>query len=210
MDSILQTSIATFLGFFAIMNPIANTAVFIGLTSSCSAEQKKKIAFKALITTFIIIAIFILLGNIIFKFFGITLPALRVAGGILIFLVGYDMLNNKTSEMHSDDEKNLSNTNVLNLAITPLAVPLLAGPGTIATAMNFAASQELSDVIITLSMFGFLCVVSYLFFIYGQIVVNKIGQSGLTMITKLMGLILAVIGIQMLIVGIHTAIQMFS
>ncbi|ASK79756.1 hypothetical protein CF386_11990 [Paraphotobacterium marinum] len=209
MDSILQTSIATFLGFFAIMNPIANTAVFIGLTSSCSTEQKKKIAFKALITTFIIIAIFILVGNIIFKFFGITLPALRVAGGILIFLVGYDMLNNKKSEMHSDDEKNLSNEDVLNIAITPLAVPLLAGPGTIATAMNFAASQALSDVIITLSMFGFLCIVSYLFFIYGQIIVNKIGQSGLTMITKLMGLILAVIGIQMLIVGIHTAIQMF-
>ena len=209
MDSILQTSIATFLGFFAIMNPIANTAVFIGLTSSCSSEQKKKIALKALITTFIIIAIFILVGNIIFKFFGITLPALRVAGGILIFLVGYDMLNNKKSEMHSDDEKNLSNEDVLNIAITPLAVPLLAGPGTIATAMNFAASQALSDVIITLSMFGFLCIVSYLFFIYGQIIVNKIGQSGLTMITKLMGLILAVIGIQMLIVGIHTAIQMF-
>ena len=209
MDSILQTSIATFLGFFAIMNPIANTAVFIGLTSSCSTEQKKKIALKALITTFIIIAIFILVGNIIFKFFGITLPALRVAGGILIFLVGYDMLNNKKSEMHSDDEKNLSNEDVLNIAITPLAVPLLAGPGTIATAMNFAASQALSDVIITLSMFGFLCIVSYLFFIYGQIIVNKIGQSGLTMITKLMGLILAVIGIQMLIVGIHTAIQMF-
>lgn len=209
MDSILQTSIATFLGFFAIMNPIANTAVFIGLTSSCSTEQKKKIALKALITTFIIIAIFILVGNIIFKFFGITLPALRVAGGILIFLVGYDMLNNKKSEMHSDDEKNLSNEYVLNIAITPLAVPLLAGPGTIATAMNFAASQALSDVIITLTMFGFLCVVSYLFFIYGQIIVNKIGQSGLTMITKLMGLILAVIGIQMLIVGIHTAIQMF-
>lgn len=209
MDSILQTSIATFLGFFAIMNPIANTAVFIGLTSSCSTEQKKKIALKALITTFIIIAIFILVGNIIFKFFGITLPALRVAGGILIFLVGYDMLHNKKSEMHSDDEKNLSNEDVLNIAITPLAVPLLAGPGTIATAMNFAASQALSDVIITLSMFGFLCIVSYLFFIYGQIIVNKIGQSGLTMITKLMGLILAVIGIQMLIVGIHTAIQMF-
>ena len=75
--------------------------------------------------------------------------------------------------------------------------------------MNFAASQAISDVIITLSMFGFLCIVSYLFFIYGQIIVNKIGQSGLTMITKLMGLILAVIGIQMLIVGIHTAIQMF-
>ena len=127
MDSILQTSIATFLGFFAIMNPIANTAVFIGLTSSCSTEQKKKIALKALITTFIIIAIFILVGNIIFKFFGITLPALRVAGGILIFLVGYDMLNNKKSEMHSDDEKNLSNEDVLNIAITPLAVPLLAG-----------------------------------------------------------------------------------
>ena len=209
MDSILQTSIATFLGFFAIMNPIANTAVFIGLTSSCSTEQKKKIALKALITTFIIIAIFILVGNIIFKFFGITLPALRVAGGILIFLVGYDMLNNKKSEMHSDDEKNLSNEDVLNIAITPLAVPLLAGPGTIATAMNFAASQALSDVIITLSMFGFLCILSYLFFVYGQVIVNKIGQSGLTMITKLMGLILAVIGIQMLIVGIHTAIQMF-
>jgi multiple antibiotic resistance protein len=137
--------------------------------------------------------------------FGITLPALRITGGILVFLVGYHMINGSGSSLHSAEKSEDS-----DIAVSPLAVPLLAGPGTIATAMNYSASGGLMGVSVTVSMFALLCIITYYCFVFSSKILLVIGKSGLSIVTRLMGLILAVIGTQMLIVGITSAIQMLG
>lgn len=191
----LHYLISVFFGFFAIMNPIANTAVFIGLVGAMPAKKQKQTALKALLLTFGIILCFSLLGKAIFHLFGISLLAMRLTGGILIFIVGYQMLHGESSKLHthnSGDEEG-------DLSITPLAVPILAGPGTIATAMNFSADGGWTNILICIAGFALLCLITYIAFINGQRIIRLLGQSGLTVVTRLMGLILAVIGMQMLI-----------
>lgn len=206
-------TLSVFMGFFAIMNPIANTPVFLGLTSNETHEQRKKIALMALLISFIIVVVFSVAGNVIFELFGITLPAFRITGGILVGLVGYHMLHGgeHSSIQHpSEEDKESSAEAVMNIAISPLAMPILAGPGTIATAINFSSSGHIGDLFATISAFFALCLTSYLFFIFGEKFVRYLGENGIKVVTRLMGLILAVIGVQMLIAGVGGAITQFS
>ena len=202
--------LTVFMGFFAIMNPIANTPVFLGLTAGDSAAIKRRIAFKALLTTFIVIVAFIFLGKLIFSLFGITLPAFQITGGILVFMIGLQMLHGKQSQVHSPvaTAKDDSMRSALNVAITPLAMPILGGPGTIAAAMNFSSGGSMTEMLITIVAFGLLCLLTYVFFVSGERLVKLLGDEGLVMVTRLMGLILAVIGTQMFITGAAGAIKM--
>ena len=203
MRELFNQALVIFLGFFAIMNPIANTAVFVGLVSDENKASQEKIASKSLLISFTIILAFAILGKTIFHLFGITLPALRITGGFLVFIIGYQMLHGETSKMHKSRDNNDA-----DIAVSPLAVPILAGPGTIATAMNYAADGGWLAISTTIIMFALLCIITYLCFIFGQRLVQGIGNSGLRIVTRLMGLILAVIGTQMLIEGIHGAIRL--
>lgn len=197
MNELYTQVITVFLGFFAIMNPIANTAAFAGLVGDKSKAEQRKIATKALLITFFVILSFSFLGKAIFHLFGITIDALRITGGILVFIVGYHMLNGHGSKLHSAEGDDDS-----DLAVSPLAVPLLAGPGTIATAMNYSASGGMLGIVTTVSVFAVLCIITFICFVFSSDILKVIGKSGLSIITRLMGLILAVIGTQMLIVGL--------
>ena len=202
--------LTVFMGFFAIMNPIANTPVFLGLTADDSPEIKRRIAAKALLLTFTLIVVFCLLGRLIFDLFGITLPAFQITGGILVFLIGFQMLHGEQSKVHSPvaGDKESSLQGKLSVAVTPLAIPILGGPGTIATAMNFSSTGGLTEVIITTAAFALLCLITYVFFVAGERLVHLLGDNGLSVITRLMGMILAVIGTQMVITGIEGAIKL--
>ncbi|MGI9537432.1 MAG: MarC family protein [Desulfocapsaceae bacterium] len=202
MNDFYTHLVTVFLGFFAIMNPIANTAVFAGLAGDRDKAEQFKIASKALIITFCIILSFSLLGKAIFHSFGITLPALRITGGILVFLVGYHMLNGSGSKLHTADDSDGS-----DIAVSPLAVPLLAGPGTIATAMNYSASGGVTGIVVTVAVFAVLCLITFLCFIFSAKILTVIGKSGLSIVTRLMGLILAVVGTQMLIAGVTEVVK---
>ena len=205
MSEIYQHLLAVFFGYCAIMNPLANTAVFVGLTGNLNAKDKSKVAKKAIFLTFIIIVLFAALGKTLFHFFGISLPALRITGGILVFLIGYHMLHGEGSSLHKG-----SDSSPEDVAVSPLAVPILAGPGTIATTMSYSASGGWSEILITISVFSILCAITYVCFIFGQNIMNIIGKNGLNIVTRLMGLILAVIGAQMLIAGIAGAIMAYA
>jgi len=202
--------LTTFMGFFAIMNPIANTPVFLGLTARDSTAIRRRIAFKALLITFILIVTFILLGKLIFSMFGITLPAFQITGGILVFIIGLQMLHGEQSKLHSPAAATTGAENLqgaLSVAITPLAMPILGGPGTIAAAMNFSSGGDITSMLVTIIAFGLLCLVTYVFFIFGERLVKFLGDEGLMMVTRLMGLILAVIGTQMFITGVAGAVK---
>lgn len=203
MDDLYGQMISVFLGFFAIMNPIANTAAFSGLVGDKPKAEQRKIATKALLITFFVILAFSILGKTIFELFGITIDALRITGGILVFIVGLHMLNGSGSKMHSSEEGDDDS----DVAISPLAVPLLAGPGTIATAMNYSASGGTTGILITVAVFAVLCIITFICFMFSSNILTVIGKSGLSIVTRLMGLILAVIGMQMLIHGVTAVVK---
>ena len=213
LESFVGHALSVFMGFFAIMNPVANTPVFLGLTAGDDTRMRRRVAAKALLVSAIIIVVFCAAGKLIFTLFGITLPAFRITGGILVALVGFHMLqggSHSTVQHPSDEDKQKSLDAALEVAITPLAMPILAGPGTIATAMNYASAGTLAEFAITVSAFLILCAITYVFFIFGERLVNYIGDNGVKVITRLMGLILAVIGVQMLIHGTGDAVRAFG
>ena len=200
------------MAFFAIMNPIANTPVFLGLTADDDPVTMRKIAAKALILSFVIVVVFSAGGKLIFSLFGITLSAFRIMGGVLVALVGYQMLHGgeHSSVQHPSEEDNQKSLDAeLEIAITPLAMPILAGPGTIATAMSFASGGGLAEFFLTVGAFFVLCGITYIFFVSGKRIVKYLGDNGIKVVTRLMGLILAVIGVQMLIQGIGGAVAAF-
>ena len=204
-------ALTTFMGFFAIMNPIANTPVFVGLTANMAQSERKKIALRAVLIAFIIIALFSFMGNIIFKLFGITLFAFKLAGGVLLFFVGFDLLQGKQSQVHHPEEQKSAdqNQNDGDIAVSPLALPILAGPGTISTAMNFVGpSNDLIHIFTIVVSFAALCLITYVMFVSGNWIVKKLGSNLIKVITRIMGLILTVMASQMLIEGIQVAFNL--
>jgi len=211
VEGFVGHAVSVFLGFFAIMNPVANTPVFLGLTAGESQDSRRRVARKSLVLAFVIIIVFCAVGRSIFELFGITLSAFRITGGVLVFLVGFHMLQGEPSRVHQpsaeDVQKHLDAE--LEVAVTPLAMPILAGPGTIATAMNFASGGTMVEFAVTVAAFFLLCVISYAFFMSGERFVRYLGDTGIKVVTRLMGLILAVIGTQMFIAGVEGAVTSF-
>lgn len=198
MHDYLTFTLTVFTGFFAIMNPIANTPIFLGLTEGDTASEKRKIARRATITAFIIVTAFVLLGKYIFEVFGITIPAFKITGGILIFYVGFEMLMSQKSKVHSTGKPGEADA----VAISPLAIPILAGPGTIVTAMNYVTHANMVHISIVIATFAFMIFLTYLAFTFSSLIVEKLGQNIISVIAKIMGLILAIIGAGMVIEGI--------
>ncbi len=208
MDSSAVHFMTVFMAFFAIMNPVANASLFIGLTQGDERRLRRMIALRSVLVAFAIVAVFAIGGRQIFSIFGITLPAFRIAGGLMIGAIGYNMLQGEASSMHQPSKEDAAQSNkaALDIAITPLGIPVLAGPGTIATAMNFAAESTLMEITRVLSAFALMCIITFGAFMAGQSLTKLLGQNGIKVISRLMGLILAVIGVQMVIEGIRGAV----
>ena len=211
MEKILLHALTVFMGFFAIMNPIANIPIFLSLTSGEDKQTKSAVASTSLVLAFLIVVVFSFAGKVIFELFGITLPAFRITGGLLVFFIGFQMLQGNFSKVNHPSEKDKQESKVaeLSVSVSPLAIPILAGPGTITTAMNFSVGG-FGNMAVTIAVFALLCAITYLCFVFGEKFVSFIGASALGAITRMMGLILAVIGTQMVIDGLHGAFELTS
>ena len=185
------------------MNPISNTATFISVTIGDDRATKKAIATQSLLLAFLIIAVVSVAGNLIFTLFGITLASVRITGGIVVFIIGYNMLQGSGAAAQTPSQDDIASSKAarLSVAVSPLAVPILAGPGTIATAMSFAAGGW-RHIAVSLGAFAVICSVTWVCFIGSDKLVAHLGQNGLNVITRLMGLIVASIGVGMLLDGI--------
>jgi multiple antibiotic resistance protein len=204
MENVLEYSLTVFMAFFAIMNPIVNIPIFVKLTHGLDEKKKREIAKTANLVAFFIIVAFILIGKYIFQIFGLTIPAFKIFGGVLIFYIGFGMLQaNKTGTQLPEnavyDE---------GVTISPLAIPILAGPGTIVTAMNFVVNVSLLYLIIAISTMAFLIFITYLSFVYSSYLVRILGEKNFVIVGKIMGIILGVIGANMLVEGIKLAFKL--
>jgi multiple antibiotic resistance protein len=200
-------AVTIFVGFFAMMNPFITTPEFLGLTGSLERGVRMQIARRGLMMAFVVVISFLAAGSLIFDAFGITLPAFRIAGGLLVFVVGFQMVHGEPSSVQQPVKSGASKgpESALGMAISPLALPMLAGPGTITTAINFGSTGGMSEFIVTVAAFSLLCLIHYASFASGERLIGFIGENGIQVITRLMGLILAVIGTQMVIEGIGGA-----
>ena len=201
MENLWSYSFTVFMAFFAIMNPIVNIPIFVRLTEGLDEKKKKEISKTANIVAFIIVLAFIFIGKYIFQIFGLTIPAFKIFGGVLIFFIGFEMLQSKKSSIHLHNEPVYDES----VTISPLAIPILAGPGTIVTAMNFVVKANFFHVIITSLIFGLIVFLTYLAFIYSNYIIKIVGKKNFMIIGKIMGLILGVLGVNMLIQGIKLA-----
>ena len=188
------------------MNPIANTPVFLGLVGDKSEKDRKSVAKTSCITAFLIVLFFVVLGNYLFELFGITIPAFKITGGILLFYVGFEMLQSKKSKVHHQEDIEIDE----GVAISPLAIPILAGPGTIVTAMNYITAGSIVHLSIVILIFALMIVLTYLAFTLSELIVRKIGNHLIMVIGKIMGLILAIMGTGMTIEGIKLAFNLLS
>lgn len=195
-----------FMAFFAIMNPISNLPAYMALVADDSQKISRKIAFRSLLIAFVIITVFIFSGDFIFKVFGITIVSFRIAGGILVAVIGYHMINGNHSPSYKGMEQQAVNSDPMSIAISPLAMPLFAGPGTITTALSLA-NGGLRNQLITVVAFAILCVITYLLLRSAKQIAGFLGKNLMKIITKMMGLLLFSIGIQMIIVSVQTLLK---
>jgi multiple antibiotic resistance protein len=204
MENIWSYSLTVIMAFFAIMNPIVNIPVFIKLTDGIDAKKKREISRTANIVAFIIVLSFILIGKYIFEIFGLTIPAFKIFGGVLIFFIGFEMLQSKKSSIHHNEKTAFDDS----VAISPLAIPIMAGPGTIDTAMNFVVKADFLHVFVTILIFAFIIFLTHLVFVYSHYILKFIGAKNFMIIGKIMGLMLGVLGTNMFIQGIKLAFNL--
>ena len=169
----------------------------------------KRVALRAVTVAFIIITVFSLFGHLIFRLFNITLPAFQVTGGIIVFFIGYDLLQGKQAKTQKTSTKDTMAT-YDDMAVSPLGIPLLAGPGTISTAMNFVGQgNSFFNTVLIIIVFAFVCAITYLMFVLSKRIAEKLKPAIIKAISRIMGLILAVIAVQMLINGVFNVIKEF-
>ena len=201
MHDQLQFALITFTSLLFIVDPIAVIPTYLVITQRETRAQRARTARRACIAAAFLLTAFAFGGQVIFKLFGITLPAFRIAGGLILWLVAMDMLRGQRTTQESAPEIT-EGTEKDDVAITPLAVPMLAGPGAISTVMVLAAQAE--SAVQTAAVYAAIvltAIASWISLIVGERLLMKMGQTGIRVMTRIMGLLLAAIAVQFVITG---------
>lgn len=215
LNDLITFGLTALAGYFAIANPISATPIFIALTSDDKPEVRRQIARNAVLTAIGVVVLFSVAGKLIFELFGITMAALRIAGGILVSIVGYQMLQGHSSAVQVphqvEGEEGAADVikAQLSIAVSPLGMPMIAGPGTIATAVGFAANPGFLYTLVSIAAFLVIGGLTYVMFMQAQRIVRFLGETNLTVVTRLMGLIVATIGVGMVVTGLGDSARDF-
>ncbi|MFT4343723.1 MAG: MarC family protein, partial [Candidatus Woesearchaeota archaeon] len=190
---------------FTIMNPFVSTSVFLSITKGDSKASKRMQARKAAITAALVLMIFGVAGNLIFSFFSITLDAFLIAGGLIIAQIGFNMLKDREVIKEPQEEEAVIKKDV---SITPLAIPMMSGPGAIATSLVITSRAEsVIDLFAFFAAVIAVCITAY-FIISRSAVIHKVlGENGAKAADKILGLIVLVMGVQLIINGVSGLIE---
>jgi multiple antibiotic resistance protein len=200
---VLEYAFLTFGSLFAIVDPFAVVPTFLAMTARDTAQQRRRMARTACITCAGVMAFFALAGPSIFKLFGITLPAFQVAGGLVLLLSALDMLRAQKSALKETPEEAAEGMSKDDIAITPLAVPMLAGPGAITTSIVLAnKAHGATQVLIFYAVIAVVAVISYFTLTIAADGAKRLSPTFLNIVTRLMGLLLAAIGVQLILTAL--------
>lgn len=201
MEDLLPFALLCFTSFFTLTNPLGTMPVFLTMTNGMNDHERKAIVRRATIVSFITLMVFTFSDQFLFKFFGISSNGFRIAGGFIIFKIGFDMLQARYSNAKLKEEE--VKTYADDISITPLAIPMLCGPGAIANAimlMDDASTLSLKGTLI-----GIIALVYFITFLILQAstrLVRILGETGNNVMMRLMGLILMVIAVECFVSGL--------
>ena len=201
MEDLLPFALLCFTSFFTLTNPLGTMPVFLTMTNGMNDHERKAIVRRATIVSFITLMVFTFSGQFLFKFFGISSNGFRIAGGFIIFKIGFDMLQARYSNAKLKEEE--VKTYADDISITPLAIPMLCGPGAIANAimlMDDASTLSLKGTLI-----GIIALVYFITFLILQAstrLVRILGETGNNVMMRLMGLMLMVIAVECFVSGL--------
>lgn len=190
------------------IDPAGLAPLFLAVTGGMDSAQRKQVALRSCLMGFGILVVFVIAGSGILTLFGITLPAFRVAGGLLLFWIAFEMIFEKRQERHEETaQKAITADQVRSVAIFPLAIPLLAGPGAISAGIllsnDFASPTQRTGLILII---GAIIFVTYLVFLVAEKVDKLLGETGRSVLTRLLGVILSALAVQFVADGIKAII----
>jgi len=202
IDSI-SVALGTFISLLPIANPFSTAVVFVAMTARLSDAESRNKAWRACLYMTIILLVALFAGALIMRFFGISIPALRIAGGIIVAQIGLRMLQPEPDQPDiSEDQQRALSINRADLAFVPLAMPMLSGPGSIAVTIGMAAGVtslwEYGAIAVGIVLVAF---VSWLVLRSAHRIVAMFGSTGMTALTRLMGFLLACVGVQFIATG---------
>lgn len=206
MQELIAFALLCFTSFFSLMNPLGVMPVFMALTSELSEQARRRTARKAMIVSFFTLSVFAFAGQLLFEFFHITVDSFRIVGGIIFLFMGMEMVNARISRVKVDEEfvKNY----VEDISITPLAIPMICGPGAITNAivlMDDAVSIDY-EIVLLCSVFLVLFITYWGLHFAGRII-KLLGDTGIKVMMRLMGLIIMVIAIEFIVAGIKPIVH---
>lgn len=205
MDNFLQFALITFTSVLFIVDPIAVIPTYLVITRTETPEQRAVTARRAAIAAAALMIAFGIGGRLIFRVFGITLPAFRIAGGLILWLVAMDMLRGQRTTQESSEEITEGEEKD-DVAVTPLAVPMLAGPGAISTVMVLAGqARSIPESIVVYGSVVLTAALSWAVLRLGERLIVVLGQTGIRVMTRIMGLLLAAVAVQFVVTGAHDA-----
>lgn len=207
LADVLAFSLSTLTTLFFVVDPPATAPIFLSMTASDSTEHKRRTAFRAAVATGIALASFAAVGGLIFELLGISLGAFRIAGGILLFLLAVDMLRAQRSRQRTSPEEEIEGIDKPDVSVFPLAIPMLAGPGAISTVMVLVSRAkhlwQYTAILLAIAVTAF----GVYFTLRGALFIERrLGQTGLNVLQRVMGLILAATAVQFVLEGIQTVL----
>ena len=205
MINSIYPDLAIVVTIFAIVDPVGTLPFFVSLTAGFSSEDRNVILHRCVLVLGGVLTVFALFGRFLFQAFGFTLAAFEIAGGILLFMVAYDMLRGEIARVKltpQDRDEAIARRD--ELSVVPLGIPLLAGPGAISTVMIYEGNASNSVPSIAATFVAILVTTVATFFIlrYGQPILRAMGRVGIMAMTRVLGLLLAAVGVQFVISGI--------
>jgi multiple antibiotic resistance protein len=206
VESLFQFALVAFTSILILVDPIAVVPTYLVITQGQTKAQRRLTAARACIAATLLLVAFTAVGRSVFGLFGITMPAFRIAGGLILWLVAMDMLHGARTTQEGSPE--LSEATVKDdVAITPLAMPMLAGPGAISTVMVLSgqAASTLQTIMVYASILLALFI-AWLTLRAAEGLVLRMGQTGIRVMTRIMGLLLAAIAVQFVITGVREAL----
>ena len=199
----VQYFVVALSSIFFLVDPFAAIPAFLVITADTGLGEHRRLARKAALTCFIVLSAFALAGSLIFRFFGITLPAFEIAGGIILILMGLEMLQGRRSATHETPGETAEGASKEDAGIIPLGIPMLAGPGAISTVMVLMGPSptwwQIGVVFIAITITS---VASFFILAAAERVGRFLGETGIRILMRLMGLLLTAIAVQFIVNGL--------
>lgn len=208
-DAELKFAVVALSAVFFVIDPLANVPMFLSITAGDPPDQRRRTAFRAALATWITLCIFALAGGVIFRAFGISLGAFKIAGGIMLLLMSIDMMRAQPSPTRTTAEEQDEGRKREDVAIFPLAVPMLAGPGAIATVMVLMSRADWKPIP-TISVFlavTVTCVVAWLLMRWASSADKYLPKTVLRAFERIMGLLLAAVAVEFIAGGVRDMIH---